>query len=119
MPWFEYHQNNSGGRFVFEEERGLTHFVIIEAKNARAANRRAEDIGLYFDGAGDCPCCGDRWSDAWEDDKGTREPELYGEPVAEFKSYWGGWMPEGKEVAVHPLEGPVQWYGVKKEELDA
>ncbi len=62
--FYHYSQNNSGGRFVYCPDRGISHHVIIEAVSDRAANIIAEDIGLYFDGEGDCTCCGDRWSAA-------------------------------------------------------
>ncbi len=104
--FFHYSQNNSGGSFDFNRERGLTHHVVVEAFSAAHANERAESIGLYFDGAGDCPCCGDRWYEAWGD--GDAEPEVYGEPVAQFKGH--RWMDAGAEVAVHRLDGSVQWY---------
>ncbi|MFE4367966.1 MULTISPECIES: DUF7296 family protein [unclassified Streptomyces] len=60
MPFYEFHQNNSGGGFDYDEDNGISVYVIIEAGSADVANARAEKIGLYFDGEGDCPCCGDR-----------------------------------------------------------
>jgi hypothetical protein len=62
--WYHYQQNNSGGTFDIDEKAGIGPRVWIEAPSADAADRRAEDIGLYFDGLEkgvDCPCCGDRW----------------------------------------------------------
>jgi hypothetical protein len=76
-----YNQNNSGGSFSYDKHKGIGYFVIIEADNADDANRRAEDIGLYFDGCDngeDCQCCGDRWYMAEEDD-GKDTPLIYGE----------------------------------------
>lgn len=67
--FFDFSQNNSGGSFVFDEQRGITHFVIVEAMDADHANSVAENIGLYFNGCesgNDCDCCGDRWSEAVE-----------------------------------------------------
>ena len=40
----------------------------IYALSKEAANRTAQDKGLYFDGVEkgiDCECCGDRWHMAW------------------------------------------------------
>lgn len=66
--WFNFRQNNSGGRFC---EPAIN--VWVEAHNAEEANKRAGDVGIYFDGAGDCPCCGDRWHEQWGDEKGEAE----------------------------------------------
>ena len=76
--FYHYSQNNSGGSFDFDKEKGITHHVVIEAESASLADRRAESIGLYFDGEGDCPCCGNRWSEAYE---GTDVPSVYDLPL--------------------------------------
>ena len=57
-----FDQNNSFGRFTINDS--LCPKVYITAKNAEEANKKAESIGIYFDGVSDdidCPCCGDRW----------------------------------------------------------
>lgn len=104
--FFHYSQNNSGGSFRLDLERGVTHHVVVEAFDATHANARAEAIGLYFDGRGDCPCCGNRWSEAWGDD-GNEQPMVYDEPVSQFDGHC--WMPEGQEIAVHYLDGRIVW----------
>lgn len=111
--FFTFNQNNSGGSFTLDEDRGITHYVIIEAFSAEDANRRAEDIGLYFDGDGDCPCCGDRWYEQWGDEKGTDRPEIYGEPADSYIASFT-WMPPGKEIVIHYLDKRVDWHGVFK-----
>lgn len=83
--FYSYHQNNSGGSFQIDDN--VTYYVIVEADSADEANEIAEKIGLYFDGYGDCECCGARWSSAWNDD-GSNEPEIYGGPVSEYTSTW-------------------------------
>lgn len=112
--FYTYGQNNSGGSFVLDEAKGITHYVIIEAFTAEEANNKAEDIGLYFGGAGDCPCCGDRWSTQWADSDGEARPEVYGQPADSYISTFGGWMPPGKEIVIHYLDGRVDWHGVFK-----
>ena len=62
MTYFIYHQNNSGGVFT-----GPAVSVIVAADTAADANVKAAAAGIYFDGAGDCRCCGDRWY-AYSDD---------------------------------------------------
>ena len=72
--FFTYIQINSGGNFDVRTFDGIAHFVIVEANNAKHANKRAKEIGLYFNGVRkgiDCPCCGDRWS---KQSKGYSEP---------------------------------------------
>lgn len=108
MKFFHFSQNNSGGSFDFDRERGITHHVVVEARDADHANQRAEDIGLYFGGAGDCPCCGDRWYEQWCDD-GNDQPMVYDEPVSEFKGH--RWMGNDPEGVVHYLDGRVEWFG--------
>lgn len=71
MKFYLFDQNNSGGHMVIEEDRGIGSAVVIEAENEKAAEDRAETVGVYFDGVSadrDCPCCGDRW---------YRHPEEY------------------------------------------
>lgn len=63
--WFNFRQNNSGGIF-----RDPAINVWVEARDAEEANKRAASIGLYFDGDGDCSCCGNRWHEQWSDDRG-------------------------------------------------
>lgn len=74
-----FDQNNSGGSFVTDELAGIGEYVFIEASSAEDAISRAEDIGLYFGGEGDCPCCGDRWYRPLDDD-GTEMPLVYEKP---------------------------------------
>ena len=106
--FYHYSQNNSGGSFDFDKDTGITHHVIIEADSAEEADDRGESIGLYFDGDGDCPCCGFRWDCAWEGD-GEDEPLVYSTPPSQLeKSY--KWMEPGHEVAVHYKDGRVEWF---------
>jgi hypothetical protein len=120
MPYFHFSQNNSGGSFDFSEEQGLTHHVVIEAKDSQDANVTAIMKGLYFDGCSqgmDCSCCGDRWSRVgeWGETNGDAEPMVYDQPVGAFSDSFGGWMPDGKEIAVHHADGRIEWFGVQKE----
>ena len=100
-------QNNSGGSFVYDEKRGLTHHVIVEGKDYNDIMNRAESIGIYFDGCDsgqDCECCGDRWYAVYRDD-GDDEPKVYGDVIT--KSYDGmKWMKD-YEGFVHYDDGRV------------
>ena len=87
MNFFTFRQNNSGGSFVIDPERGLGYMVCIEAENAAKACERAREIGLYFDGRGDCSCCGPRWSEV-EDDDALPYPGYQGWTLWMHKSFW-------------------------------
>ena len=82
--FYTFRQNNSFGRFDYDAGRGISVNVIVEADSVDDANSRAERIGLYFDGSGDCQCCGNRWSEQYEwqgKDSGDEKPALYGVAV--------------------------------------
>jgi hypothetical protein len=96
MAFFEYHQNNSYGSFTVTD--AISEFVIIEAANSKEADQKAETLGIYFDGGGDCPCCGDRWRRA--DADGDDVPSLYGEPVEKFETSYSR-----KHVDIHYADG--------------
>lgn len=118
MPFFDFRQNNTGGSFDHDADAGISVVVIIEAENAEAANDKAEEIGLYFDGYGDCSCCGDRWYAAYGE--GDKVPSLYGDPVQDI-DFEGGlnykWIADGPEAYVHFADGKVQAYGLPKKQL--
>ena len=87
MNFFTFRQNNSGGSFVVDLERGLGYMVCIEAENAEKACERAREIGIYFDGRGDCSCCGPRWSEV-DDDDALPYPGYQGLTLWAHKSFW-------------------------------
>lgn len=104
--FFKFRQNNSGGSFDVDADRGIAHTVIIEARDHLEANVFAQDVGLYWDGCDsgrDCSCCGDRWYPTSAGD-GTDAPEVYGQPVRmgphDPKSWQNGF--------VHYLDGRIE-----------
>lgn len=111
--FYHFSQNNSGGRFRVDLDRGITVDVIVEADTLEEAQARAEDIGLYWDGVSDgsdCECCGDRWSRPY----GNLDPEpmLYGIPVLQHvhSSEFTQWVTQkGREVCIHFLNGEKVW----------
>ena len=115
MSFYHFSQNNSGGGFDYDPERGITHHVVIEADSAEEANRKAVYIGLYFNGCDDgidCSCCGDRWSEQWLND-GTEEPTIYGEPIETWDPENGAfglrWI-DGYEAFVHYKDGTIKGF---------
>lgn len=108
--WYEYRQNNSGGSFVHQPKAGIGCIVIIEEVSADAANERAKDIGLYFDGCetgDDCECCGDRWYRVHHLD-GHPVPSHYGEPLNGPRV-----MNWGEGAYIHPLNEGFYEYNSK------
>jgi hypothetical protein len=109
--FYTFDQNNSGGSFEYNERSGITHYVIIEAHDLKHAMSRAEDIGIYFHGVAsgqDCECWGNRWYEPW-DDKGTEEPQVYDEHPS--KKEPSGFFKKGqKEIAIHYLDGHIEWF---------
>lgn len=107
--WYEYSQNNSGGTHVYDDNRGLSEWVFIEADSAKEADEHAESIGIYFNGVDDdmdCDCCGDRWySQAWwggGDDKGKSLDELR-EAINTVLKY--RWRADGNAIYIHFKDG--------------
>ena len=107
--FYTFKQNNSGGRFTISEIRGIDYVVIVEANTATQANIKAEDIGIYFNGCDDevdCPCCGDRWYPADEND-GADVPSLYGDPITEGEYYQ-------PTATVHYTDGHFKQFTLQK-----
>lgn len=99
--FFEFTQNNSGGRFEFNSIAGISHRVLIEAENKDQAIEKALNIGLYFDGCEkgiDCPCCGDRWDD-WTDQ--ITDIDEYVESVKNFT-----WL--SPDIYTHHNDGSIE-----------
>lgn len=113
--FFTYAQNNSYG--AFDVDDNVKHYVIIEANSAKEADKKAESIGLYFDGVEkgrDCPCCGDRWSKADDPDfgiNGTEKPEIWGQSVSEYIKENGAFWK--KEAIVYYKDGKVKVFAAQ------
>lgn len=109
-----YGQNNSGG--VFHNTDKVGHWFIIEADSAREADAAAENKGIYFDGAGDCNCCGRRWSEAWEDG-GRETPEIYGQSIKEFIAKIDFCF-DGDVIHVYYKNGKHKKYPITKKQIE-
>jgi hypothetical protein len=86
--FYNFSQNNSGGSF--EVDKNVCENVIIAATSPEDANARAEEVGIYFDGAlddgPDCSCCGDRWSRQYGAAEASETPKIWGQSVEEYLS---------------------------------
>lgn len=113
--FYEFSQNNSGGRFVADEK--LCHRLFIEASSIEEAIRIAEGLGVYFGGVAsgtDCECCGDRWSEPfdsikfpvkWDNKLSFRTVEAY----AKFLSKEYRWL-NPVDVRIFYKNGKVNEY---------
>lgn len=120
MPFYHFHQNNTGGYFIFDEKQGISCNVIIEGDNLDEIIKRAKAIGIYFDGCKkgyDCRCCGDRWTRPWPDEPLDKVPTQYGKRVYPNQSYRQvgligiKWMKKGKpEGYIHYKDGRIVPY---------
>jgi hypothetical protein len=82
VKWFDFDQNNSGGRY-----KGPAAHVYVQAQDAEIACVIAQRHGVYFDGidAGDdCSCCGDRWSRPWGDGEAEEPSSEYSKGYEDF-----------------------------------
>lgn len=102
-------QNNSGGSFDFNEEYGITYFIIIECDSKYDIEKRIEEILDYPNRGGDCPCCGDRWDSFIWDDELSEEPQVYGRPIEKtINKYFG--FEAGKQICIHYKDGRKEWF---------
>lgn len=108
--FYVFNQNNSGGYFVIDENVAAT--VVIEAKNAKQAGERLEEI-INADGkyTSFCGCCGRRWSPDYADGVYSRY-WVEADQLERFEK-----ERKGGEAILYPLEGerrPIPWarYGM-------
>lgn len=92
-------QNNSGGSFDHDPEKGIGYIICVEALDEKDAEHRLRAIIGGYPASYDCPCCGPRWSIWFCGDDGSDEPEKYGEPLT------GGW---GIPSYIHYLDGTIE-----------
>lgn len=120
MTFYQYRQNNSGGAFDFDKQRGISQHVIVEADTAADADDRAQKIGVYFDGCEsgqDCSCCGDRWYEA-SSYNASEVPAIRGTPLEEATATMN-WMEAEPSAFVHYADGRVVgWRLVETSETD-
>lgn len=98
--FYLFRQNNSGGSFEIDLKAGIGPHVWIEAESSKEANRKAEDLGIYFDGCAtgiDCDCCRDRWCEVRDKDA-MPEPDI----DQDYDFYWHD------SVYVHYANGTVK-----------
>lgn len=78
--FYTFRQNNSRGQWIGPV------LVCVECDSLNEANEIAVWHGVYFDGCAegrDCECCGDRWSQAYDNESLTELPTYCGEFVCD------------------------------------
>jgi hypothetical protein len=104
--FYDFSQNNTGGKHHIDDENGIGPRVWIEAHSSTEANQLAEELGIYFEGVmngNDCRCCGDRWYPVTEYDGSDVI-----EPSPEYDFNWHD------TVYVHKLDGTLERIKGKK-----
>lgn len=100
--FFLFIQNNSGGSFDFDADKGIGLNVAFEANSEDEAVERAQNV-IYFDGVDkglDCPCCGDRWvTYAWHQAETIDELNKH-----KYKSL----LVNDNTMFVHMLDGTIK-----------
>ena len=122
-----FNQNNSGGSF--DHNTNIRHYVIVEGNDRDDIIRRAEGVGIYFNGCDsgmDCTCCGDRWYTPWDGAYLDTVPSLYGKPVkvrdSDDKTFIGFLARDkGSDVVIHYKDGSrkyANYYNSSQDEDD-
>lgn len=109
MAFFTFSQNNPGGHTEYDDEKGISRYVIVEAANAKYANRYLKNLVGESSWEDECRCCGARWYTT-SDRQGTEHPEVFG---TRPNPIWLSLRPQGGfyELAVHYQDGSVEMYG--------
>jgi hypothetical protein len=99
-----YVQNNSHGSWVRDKDNDK--YVIIEADSYNHANMIAEEEhGLYFDGFGDCRCCGRRWSEQEDWSDASSVPMVWGDILSNIHDE----QMKKDNVVIHYLSGKTKY----------
>lgn len=107
--FFTFHQNNSGGYFITDDEHGICETVIIEAVSANEAWNKLNKIGENVPNMHSfCSCCGKRWHYCY--DEGTDQPEIWGESVETAKA-----STFRNKTFVHYFDGTIKVFNHKPE----
>jgi hypothetical protein len=98
--WYHARQNNTGGRFVVNDE--VAEDVFFQAPRVGIAEAMANE---FLDSLGSCQCCGDRWNGL--DDDAYETPTKYGAPYKPRDSEYA------TEARLHYLNGRIVKWSVK------
>lgn len=101
LKWFEFDQNNSGGYYVEDNVQGAT--VFVQAASATEATLFIWDqLNHSY-----CRCCGERWSEPWNDDDGKDFPAKFDNPIFQTENDEPNWY-SGSSVVLHFYDGHIE-----------
>lgn len=100
-------QNNSGGYFLINEEKGIGHHIIVEGLDINDVRRRVEEITEDF--SENCSCCGERWDTLIWQDELTSSPNIYMKPIQEYLNETNLYIKD-IYVFVHYIDGTIEKY---------
>jgi len=116
--FYMFDQNNSGGHFIVNDE--VCHRVIIEADNKNEAIKKAEELGIYFNGCEegiDCSCCGDRWYEPYDELTFPFEygniKHMYGESIEDLQEIYKVIIDEERNIFFNDIETYCQYLADK------
>ena len=114
--FYLFDQNNSGGRYLDNEEDGIAKNICIEAINVDDAISRMREITYNYSDY--CTCCGERWSSWIDEEDGTDEPTKQNIPLKEYiekevEAVKNGGLDFNDNAAIHYLDGKIEWLGNK------
>lgn len=94
--YYTFRQNNTHGYYQINDKLGTQ--VIVEAPTLEIAIERAKtEAGLYFDGKGDCSCCGHRWYAPYEGSE---------DHIGETPQYYKGYLSES--IRIYHMDGTIE-----------
>lgn len=99
-------QNNSGGYFIIDEEKGIGHYIVVEGINLENIKRRFEEITEDFSEY--CSCCGERWCSYIVDEDLTPNPTIYGKDAKRYVEEYGDGFLKECFVFVHYIDGSIE-----------
>ncbi len=107
--WYHFGQNNSGGRFIINED--LAEDVLIQGKDVNSVLYKAHEL-MDASNANSCECCGDRW-DFYIDAADAKDfPTMYDIPITEMEpSHYR------TSARLHYADGTIEAYQFKKKSL--
>lgn len=112
-----FHQNNSGGRYDYDEKHGISSYLAIEATSEKKAQALFNAIVEEYGPSYSCECCGDRWSDYAYESYDLIEGVIMS---AQEHSGWDSLGPNRNGNArfryfIHHLDGRIEGYGLTRE----
>ena len=112
--FYQFNQNYIGRIYMRDERLGIGPLIIVEGDTVDAINKKAEQVGIYFDGRkkGIDPL-DNRWYRMMRNKDGYDEPHVYDVHIDKIPSAeWVGY----DDVFIHYADGTMKRIIFKKNE---